>query len=73
MLNMHAIKEGVATGTSLSVSRETGTSAVGNRKASASRPSTTKTDGGIGIIVIQIISLVVEDRIGLLKIAIMNI
>jgi hypothetical protein len=75
MLNMPAIKEGAAGGgggaTTRSVSR--GTSAVGDRKASASRPSTTtKTDRGIGIIVIQIISLIVEDYIGLLKIARIN-
>jgi hypothetical protein len=66
MLNMHAKKEGAAAGggaMTRSVSR--GTSAVGDRKASASRPSTTtKTDRGIGIIVIQIISHIVEDYIG---------
>jgi hypothetical protein len=41
--------------------------------AIGSRPSTTtKTDRGIGIIVIQIISHIVEDYIGLLKIARIN-
>jgi hypothetical protein len=75
-LNM--LKEGAAAGgggMSRSVSR--GTSAVGgDRKASVSRPSTTTTKdtgiGGIGIIVIQIISHIVEDYIGLLKIARIN-
>jgi hypothetical protein len=64
MLNMHAIKEGVATGggsTTRSVSR--GTSAAGNRKASASRPSTTRTDRGIGIIVIHIISHIFYEKL----------